>query len=63
MISLKWDCIMYTLSEEDLISDFDCGDADLNDFLNHDTLNKRIEKSRKSGILYDINKLKDKLKP
>jgi len=39
MISLKWDCIMYTLSDDDLISDFDCGDADLNDFFNRDALN------------------------
>jgi GNAT superfamily N-acetyltransferase len=30
---------MYTLSDEDLISDFDCGDADLNDFFNRDALN------------------------
>jgi GNAT superfamily N-acetyltransferase len=30
---------MHTLSEHDLISNFDCGDADLNDFFNRDALN------------------------
>jgi GNAT superfamily N-acetyltransferase len=39
MIDLEQDCIMITLSEENLISDFDCGDADLNDFFNRDALN------------------------
>ena len=38
MIILKKDCKMITLSEEALISDFDCGDSDLNDFFNHDAL-------------------------
>jgi len=39
MISLKLDCEMITLSEDALISDFDCGDDDLNDFFNRDALN------------------------
>jgi GNAT superfamily N-acetyltransferase len=39
MIDLERDCKMYTLSDEDIISDFDCGDADLNDFFNRDALN------------------------
>ena len=39
MIDLEHDCIMYTLSEDNLISDFDCGDDDLNDFFNRDALN------------------------
>jgi GNAT superfamily N-acetyltransferase len=39
MIDLERDCTIHTLSEDDCISDFDCGDADLNDFFNHDALN------------------------
>jgi GNAT superfamily N-acetyltransferase len=39
MIDLETDCIMHTLSEHDLIADFDCGDDDLNDFFNRDALN------------------------
>ena len=39
MIDLERDCEMITLSEEELISCFDCGDADLNDFFNNDALN------------------------
>jgi len=39
MINLKQECKMITLSEEELISDFDCGDEDLNDFFNRDALN------------------------
>ena len=38
MLKLRDDCEMVVLSGEDLISDFDCGDADLNDFFNHDAL-------------------------
>ena len=41
MLKLKNDCEMVVLSEADLISDFDCGDADLNDFFNKDALNYR----------------------
>ena len=41
MLKLRSDCEMIVLSEEDLISDFDCGDVDLNDFFNHDALNYR----------------------
>ena len=39
MIDLEKGCEMIILSEENLISDFDCGDADLNDFFNFDALN------------------------
>ena len=39
MIDLELDCKMITLSEDILISDFDCGDDDLNDFFNRDALN------------------------
>jgi hypothetical protein len=38
MINLKNDCEMFVLSEEQNISDFDCGNADLNDFFNHEAL-------------------------
>ena len=39
MIDLERDCEMIILTEENLISDFDCGDADLNDYFNVDALN------------------------
>jgi len=39
MLNLTSDCEIVFLSKEDLISNFDCGDADLNDFFNHDALN------------------------
>ena len=38
MIDLLRDCEMRILSEEHEISDFDCGNADLNDFFNRDAL-------------------------
>ena len=38
MIDLERDCEMLILSDEQVISDFDCGNADLNDFFNHDAL-------------------------
>jgi len=38
MINLKKDCEMLILSEEQSISGFDCGNADLNEFFNHDAL-------------------------
>ena len=38
MINLERDCEMIILSEEHIISDFDCGNSDLNDFFNHDAL-------------------------
>jgi len=38
MIDLKADCEMVILSNENTISGFDCGNADLNDFFNHDAL-------------------------
>jgi|GEM_PF-4676785 len=37
MIDLERDCDMIVLSEEHLISGFDCGNADLNDFFNRRT--------------------------
>ena len=38
MINLKMDCEMVILSEEQIISGFDCGNADLNEFFNRDAL-------------------------
>jgi len=38
MIDLIDDCEMLILSEEQIISDFDCGNADLNDFFNQDAI-------------------------
>jgi len=38
MVNLKQDCEIIVLSEEHIITDFDCGDEDLNDFFNHDAL-------------------------
>ena len=43
MLKLRSDCEIVILSAEDLISDFDCGDADLNDFFNHDALNYKLQ--------------------
>jgi hypothetical protein len=38
MFGLGLDCEMLVLSKEQTISDFDCGNADLNEFFNHDAL-------------------------
>ena len=38
MIDLDRDCEMVILSEKDTISNFDCGNTDLNDFFNSDAL-------------------------
>jgi len=38
MINLERDCEMVILSDEHIISGFDCGNADLNDFFNRDAL-------------------------
>jgi len=38
MIDLEKDCNLIILSEEQMITDFDCGNADLNEFFNHDAL-------------------------
>jgi len=38
MVNLKQDCDRFFLSEEQLISDFDCGNADLNEFFNCDAI-------------------------
>jgi len=37
-IDLEKDCERLVLSEKQLITNFDCGDKDLNDFFNHDAL-------------------------
>ena len=38
MFDLREDCKMIVLSEETIISDFDCGNEDLNEFFNNDAL-------------------------
>ena len=38
MINLLKDCTFITLHEEDTISDFDCGNWELNDFFNNKAL-------------------------
>jgi GNAT superfamily N-acetyltransferase len=38
MVDLEKDCEMVVLSEEQIISGFDCGNADLNEFFNQDAL-------------------------
>ena len=35
MIDLTMDCTLVAVSEKEFISDFDCGDDDLNDFFNN----------------------------
>ena len=41
MVSLTRDCEMFILTDEDDISDFDCGNADLNEFFNQDAIQYR----------------------
>jgi hypothetical protein len=38
MIDLQNHCNIMALSQEELITSFDCGDSDLNDFFNRDAL-------------------------
>ena len=38
MVDLRADCDMLILSDKQVILDFDCGNADLNEFFNHDAL-------------------------
>jgi len=38
MIDLEKDCEMFVLSDKQQITDFDCGDDDLNDFFNNDAI-------------------------
>jgi ribosomal protein S18 acetylase RimI-like enzyme len=38
VIDLKKDCERFILSEKHLISDFDCGNEDLNDFFKHEAI-------------------------
>ena len=41
MVNLTRDCNWFVLSEEQVITDFDCGNTDLNEFFNHDALQYR----------------------
>ena len=38
VVDLEKDCERFVLSEEHVITDFDCGDEDLNDFFNRDAI-------------------------
>ena len=38
MIDLEQDCTLFMLSEEQVITNFNCGYEDLNDFFNHDAI-------------------------
>ena len=38
MIDLEKQCTLVALSEEEKITNFDCGNTDLNDFFNHDAI-------------------------
>ena len=56
MIDLERDCEMLVLSEEQVISDFDCGNADLNDFFNREALEyKRQMLSRTYFLRHKIS--------
>ena len=43
VIDLARDCEKFALSEKYPISDFDCGNADLNDFFNHDAIQYKYQ--------------------
>ena len=47
-MNLRTDCELLELFPDNLITDFDCGDKDLNDFFNHDAIlyqNERLGKT------------------
>jgi len=63
-MNLARDCEKFALSKEQLITDFDCGNADLNDFFNHDAIRYKYQmlsetyffKHKSSGkVVYRIN--------
>ena len=57
MIDLENDCEMVVLNEKQLILDFDCGNADLNDFFNHEALQyKRQMLSQTCFFQHKINR-------
>jgi len=51
MIDLKKDCELFTVSENDKISDFDCGDEELNDFFNNKSLSFKKQLLAKTCFL------------
>ena len=56
MVNLTQDSERFILSEEQVITDFDCGNVDLNDFFNHDALEyKRQMLSRTYFFRHKIN--------
>jgi GNAT superfamily N-acetyltransferase len=50
MLNLKTDCDFLVLSEEQLITDFDCGNADLNDFFNQDAVHFKNQMLARTGF-------------
>jgi len=54
MIDLEKDCEMIILSEENVISDFDCGNADLNDFFNREALEYKHQMLSRTYFLRHI---------
>jgi GNAT superfamily N-acetyltransferase len=50
MLNLKKDCDFLVLSEEQLITDFDCGNADLNDFFNRDAVHFKNQMLARTGF-------------
>ena len=55
MIDLIDDCEMVILSEEQIISEFDCGNADLNDFFNRDALSYKQQMLSRTHFLRHKN--------
>jgi len=55
MIDLREDCEMIALSDEQVISGFDCGNADLNDFFNRDALQYKHQMLSRTYFLRQIS--------
>ncbi|MDR2206083.1 MAG: hypothetical protein LBE36_08005 [Flavobacteriaceae bacterium] len=55
MIDLEKDCKMFILSEEHIISGFDCGNADLNDFFNYEALDYKRQMLSQTCFLQHKN--------
>jgi GNAT superfamily N-acetyltransferase len=50
MIDLNNDCEFIVLSDEQLITDFDCGNADLNEFFNRDAVHFKNQMLARTGF-------------
>jgi len=60
MIDLIDDCEMLILSEEQVISNFDCGNADLNDFFNRDAIDYKCQMLSRTYFFRHKSKLRAK---